>query len=344
MRDELQASGRRGWTDVTEQMPQHEGNGMTETIGTSGAHVGGTSPSGGSIGSGSSNTRDVAKEEAKGVAQDAVQGGKQTAETAKQQAGEVAGEAKNQARALLDQTREQIASQGSDQQQRAATGLRSLADELTGMINGEGGTGGVASDLARQASDRVQMAADWLESREPRDLLDEVQRFARRRPGAFLAAAGVLGFIGGRMTRGAVDEARDSDDTSGVSGNRGAGYRSTYADTGYGDTGYREVSTAQGTGIPATTTGAAAGVGVTGAGLAGATSGSSYDYAEPAGTGGLSSTTESVSRTAPHGDATASFSPTAPLTAKGESASESSLIEDPAGEDRFGGRGSEDPI
>jgi hypothetical protein len=319
-----------------EQMPQHEGNGMTETIGTSGAHVGGTSPSGGS-----SSTRDVAKEEAKGVAQDAVQGGKQTAETAKQQAGEVAGEAKNQARALLDQTREQIASQGSDQQQRAASGLRSMADELTAMINGQGGTGGIASDLAREASDRVQMAADWLESREPRDLLTEVRRFASRRPGTFLAAAGVLGFIGGRMTRGAVDEARDSSDEDAY---RGADYRGTYAGTGYRETGYGEVSTAQGVGVPATTTGAASGVGVTGAGLAGTTSGSSYDYAEPAGTGGLSSTTESVSRTAPHGDATASFSPTAPLTGKGENPSESALIEDPAGQDRFGGRGSEDPI
>ncbi len=313
-------------------MPQHEGNGMTETIGTSGAHVGGTSPSGGS-----SSTRDVAKDEAKGVAQDAAQAGKQTAETAKQQAGEVAGEAKNQARALLDQTRQQLASQGNDQQQKAATGLRSLADEITSMINGEGGTGGVASDLARQASDRVQLAADWLESREPRDLLTEVQRFASRRPGTFLAAAGILGFIGGRMTRGAVDEARDSsDDTTYRTGEYqgSAGYQGTYAGSGAG-TGYGQTSTAQGTGIPATTTAAASGVGVSGA---------SYDYAEPAGTGGLSSTTESVSRTAPHGDATASFSPTAPLTGTGDNPSESAIIEDPAGEDRFGGRGGKDPI
>ena len=336
---------------------------MTETIGSSGAHVGGTSSGSGSTGSGSSSTRDVAKDEAKGVAQDAVQGGKQTAETAKQQAGEVASEAKNQARALFDQTRQQIASQGNDQQQRAAGGLRSVADEIQGMINGQGGTGGVASDLARQLSDRVQTAADWLETREPRDLLDEVQRFARRRPGAFLAAAGVLGFIGGRLTRGAVDEARDSSDQgsyrSGAdygSSYAGTGYAQTgyaqtgYAETGYAETGYAEtsnygqVSTAQGTGVPATTTGLASGVGVTGAGLAGTTSGESYDYAEPAGSGGLSSTAESASRTAPHGDATASFSPTAPLTGTGENPSESALIEDPAGQDRFGGRGSEDPI
>ncbi len=310
---------------------------MTETIGTSGAHVGGTSPS-----SGSSSTRDVAKDEAKGVAQDAVQGGKQTAETAKQQAGEVANEAKSQARALVDQTRQQLASQGTEQQQRAASGLRSVADELTSMINGEGGTNGLASDLARQLSERVQSVADYIEQHEPRDLLQEVQRFARQRPGTFLAAAGVLGFIGGRMTRGAVDEARDSgQETSGYS----TDYQGSYTGTGYGSTyGSGQVSTAQGTSIPATTTGQASGVGVTGAGVAGSGTTGSFDYAEPAGTGGLSSTSESVSRTSPHGDATASFSPNAPLTGKGEGPSESALIEDPAGQDRFGGRGGQDPI
>jgi hypothetical protein len=325
-----------------------ERNGMTETLGTPGAPLGGGSPTSGATATGSDSTRDVAKEEAKGVAQDAVQGGRQTAETAKQQAGEVAGEAKNQAKDLLDQTRQEIASQGTQQQQRAASGLRSVADEITSMINGQGGTGGVASDLARQLSQRVQTAADWLEHREPRDLFDEVQRFARRRPGTFLAAAGALGFLGGRLTRGAVDEARDSGSDSGTyrSGSYTSDYRGSYggtgyvetgyADTGYGDTGYGQVSSAQGTTIPATTTGAAAGVG--------SEAGSSYDYAEPAGSGGLTSTTESASRTSPHGDATASFSPTAPMTARGGTPSESALIEDPAGEDRFGGRGSEDPV
>ena len=360
---------------------------MTETFGSSGAHVGGTTPTSGTTSTGSSSTgttgtgsigteptstgssatRDVAKDEAKGVAQDAVQGGKQTAETAKQQAGEVAGEAKNQARALVDQTREELASQSSQQQQRAATGLRSMADELSSMVNGQGGTGGVASDLARQASERVQTVADWIEQREPRDLLLEVQRFARQRPGAFLAAAGVLGFIGGRVTRGAVDEHRDSSDSEGLySASQSAGYSTGYesattyrsATTDYetGGTyagsagaagssyGSGQVSTAPGTTAPATTTGAASGVGVTGAGAAGSQVGSSYDYAEPAGSAGLSSTTESVSRTAPHGDATASFSPTAPMTGKGENPSEQSLIEDPAGQDRFGGRGGQDPI
>lgn len=174
---------------------------MTETMGTT---SGGPTPT-----SGDASTRDVAKEEARGVAQDAVQSGRQTAETAKQQAGEVAGEAMSQARMLLDQTREQISTQGTAQQEKAASGLRTLADELSGMASGNVQQAGLASDLARQAADRIQTAADFIENRQPAELLDEVRRFARRRPGTFLLGAAALGFIGGRLTRGIADEARD---------------------------------------------------------------------------------------------------------------------------------------
>jgi hypothetical protein len=175
---------------------------MTETMGTT---PGGATPT-----SGDASTRDVAKEEARGVAQDAVQSGKQTAETAKQQAGEVAGEAMSQARMLLGQTREQVTQQGLAQQERAASGLRSLADELQGMLSGEGvQQEGLVTDLARQASERIRSAADTLENRQPSELLEEVRRFARRRPGAFLLGAAAIGFLGGRVTRGIADEARD---------------------------------------------------------------------------------------------------------------------------------------
>lgn len=174
---------------------------MTETMGTT---SGGATPT-----SGDASTRDVAKEEARGVAQDAAQGGKQTVETAKQQAGEVTNEAMSQARMLLDQTREQVTAQGTAQQEKAATGLRSLADELAGMASGEVQQGGVVTNLATEAAERVRTAADMLENRQPSELLDEVRRFARRRPGTFLLGAAAIGFLGGRLTRGMADEARD---------------------------------------------------------------------------------------------------------------------------------------
>ena len=186
---------------------------MTNTMGTT---PGGTSPSN-TPASTDASTRDVAKEEARGVAQDAAAGGKQTAETAKQQAGEVASEAMSQARALLDQTREQITGQGSAQQEKAASGLHSLADELNGMVKGEGAQSGVAADLAQEASDRIRSAAQWLETREPADVLNDVRRFARQRPGTFLLTAAAVGFLGGRLTRGiAAESANESSPAAGL--------------------------------------------------------------------------------------------------------------------------------
>ena len=59
------------------------------------------------------------------------------------------------------------------------------------MAHGTGSGSGFAYDLARQAGDRFGQAARWLDDREPRDVLEEVKGFARRRPGVFIGIAGV---------------------------------------------------------------------------------------------------------------------------------------------------------
>jgi hypothetical protein len=164
---------------------------------------------------GPDSTRDVASEEARSTVQDAKASGQQVAATAKEQAGQVAGEAKGQAKKVLNQARRELVDQASSQHQRAAGGLHSLADELEGMGSGTA-TSGIATDLAQQASSKARELARWLESREPGDLLEEARSFARRRPGMFLAGAAVLGLVGGRLTRGMADEARDDSGTSGA--------------------------------------------------------------------------------------------------------------------------------
>jgi hypothetical protein len=249
---------------------------MTETMG---------STSGGASSTGGDKTRDVAKEEARGTAQDAAQAGKQTAETAKQQAGEVVGEAKSQAQMLLGEARDQLTSQGTAQQQKAASGLRSLADELTGMVNGDVSQPGLASDLARQASERVRSFADKLENRQPSELLDEVRHFARQRPGVFLLSAAAIGFIGGRLTRGIAAEAHD-DGSSGSA--TGTGYGTGTTGTGYVGGVASGPTVPASRAIPETATG-------------------TPGYSVPP---------------APAGDATAQFTPTAPNTGLGEASSD----------------------
>lgn len=175
------------------------------------------------------STPQVAADQAKGVASDVKQSGAQVAETAKDETLQVATEAKQQAKDLLHQVRGEMTDQTSAQQHRAAGGLRTLADDLSGMADGSEQSG-VATDLARQASQRVRSVAEWVDSREPADLLTELKGFARRKPGTFLAAAAALGFLGGRLTRGLT--ADQGDDRSAQGAQYGGG--SQYGGAQYG--------------------------------------------------------------------------------------------------------------
>jgi hypothetical protein len=152
------------------------------------------------------STKDAAKSEAANVKDTAVQAGSQVASTAADQAKEVAAETRRQAQDLIDQGRSQVRDQAVTQQQKAAQGLSSLAEELRGLANGtSSGAPGPARDLLEQASGKVEEFSSWLQNREPADLLAEVRSFARRKPGTFLLGAAAAGVLAGRMTRGVKD-------------------------------------------------------------------------------------------------------------------------------------------
>jgi hypothetical protein len=138
------------------------------------------------------------------VKDSATEAGQHVADVAKDQAGNVAAEAKSQAKDLLGQGREELRQQTAQQQDRVASGLHSLSRELGSMAS-SANEQGLATDLAREASDRARTIATWLESREPGQLLDEVRSFARERPGAFLGLAAAAGVVVGRLGRGLKD-------------------------------------------------------------------------------------------------------------------------------------------
>jgi F0F1-type ATP synthase membrane subunit b/b' len=155
----------------------------------------------------SGGSAQVAREEAAAVARTGADAGKQVASTAAEQVGEVAQEARRQAGDLVQQARAQAAEQARSGQQKATEGLRGLASELHQM-SGSGDRQGAVSDLAAEAARRIDAAADWIDRRQPGDLIEEVRGFARRRPGVFLAGAALAGVLVGRLTRGAVDASR----------------------------------------------------------------------------------------------------------------------------------------
>jgi hypothetical protein len=149
----------------------------------------------------------VARDQAATVGRSASEAGGHVAQTAADQAREVVSETARQARDLLDEAGGHARDQASVQQQKAASQLRSVADELWEMT-AKGGQSGVATEVAQQAAERIHGMASWLEQREPADVLQAVRDFARRRPGVFLAGAVAAGLAAGRLTRGMTDAAR----------------------------------------------------------------------------------------------------------------------------------------
>ncbi len=201
----------------------------------------------------SSSTADTAKDEAKNVKDAAAGATQQVADTAKEQAGQVASDVREQTRQLADETRNQLSSQVTSQRDRAVGGLRSLGDELRTMSE-QSGQSGVGTQLAREGGDITHKVADFIEQREPAQLLDEVRSYARQKPGTFLIGAAVAGALVGRLTRGAV-AARQSDDDagSGIDSHHtgydqttSASYLGTPADLTSVEVGYSEVAPAYG--------------------------------------------------------------------------------------------------
>jgi uncharacterized phage infection (PIP) family protein YhgE len=193
----------------------------------------------------------VAKDEARNVGQTAAQAGSQVASTAADQAKQVANETQRQAKDLLDQGRSQLKGQAISQQQKAASGLSALAQEIRGLADGSSqGAPGPARDLLQQASSVVDGFADKLQNREPAELLDEVRAFARRKPGLFLLGAAAAGVLAGRLTSGV--KAAHTDSTSSGAGNGYGGTTTTYVDTTptYSDYSAATTGTSTGTGAP----------------------------------------------------------------------------------------------
>lgn len=145
-----------------------------------------------------------------GVASEAADQGRHVAGTAKDEAGNVVGTAAEQARTVVGDARRQVSDQLTDQattqRDHLTQVLRSLGDDLQQMA--ENGPGqGMATDLAREVSDRARALGSHLDGREPGDLLQDARDFARRRPGTFLLGALAAGVVAGRLFRATADGA-----------------------------------------------------------------------------------------------------------------------------------------
>jgi hypothetical protein len=153
-----------------------------------------------------STTQTSTTEKAQQTAATSAEEAKHVAGVAASEAKSVAGEAAQHARGVVGdavtQVRDQLDDQGRQQKDRLAGTLATFGDDLGRMA--ENGSG-MAADVAREVSDRVQSLSRHLDGRQPAELLDDVRRFARQRPGTFLLGSLAAGVVAGRLLRGTKD-------------------------------------------------------------------------------------------------------------------------------------------
>lgn len=162
----------------------------------------------------------AASAEARTLAQEAKGDARSLAQDAKGEAMAVAEEARAKARDIAGDARQQLRSQAEEQAGRAAEAMRQLSSQLSTMAGAA--EGGLAPDLAREASQRIDSFAQRLDGGGLDELVADVKRFARNKPGTFLLGAVAAGAVAGRLARSAdttslVDAAKPSRDGASAS-------------------------------------------------------------------------------------------------------------------------------
>lgn len=156
---------------------------------------------------GGSDTKEVAAEQGQQVKDEASQQARAVAGTARDQASQVADEARIQARGLATDAKQQLHRQARQQTDQLSGTVGQLGERVEALASGRPEEAGPLADYAGSIAEQVQQMAGRIDQLGFDGMVDEVQRFARRRPGAFLAAAAVAGFAVSRLGRGAKDAA-----------------------------------------------------------------------------------------------------------------------------------------
>ena len=125
----------------------------------------------------------------------------EVASTVKEQAGEVAHEAAHQGREVLEKAKQGLHDQAQARTSELSQSLRRLGGEVQALADGRPEEAGPVAGYVRQAATKFNDVAERVDREGVDGILEDVAEFGRRKPGMFLAAAGIAGFMLGRMIR-----------------------------------------------------------------------------------------------------------------------------------------------
>jgi ElaB/YqjD/DUF883 family membrane-anchored ribosome-binding protein len=157
----------------------------------------------------------TAVDQARDVGRSARSATQSVAQDVRDEVGQVAGELRQQARTMVDETRTQLRDKADAQTTGVAERVGRLAEELRALANGHPEQAETARRYIDQAGSAIADVAGQLRDKDFETVVGDVQRFARRRPGAFLAATAAAGFVAGRLVRSMRDDAQSSPSPNG---------------------------------------------------------------------------------------------------------------------------------
>ncbi|MEN3337006.1 MAG: hypothetical protein V7647_682 [Acidobacteriota bacterium] len=110
---------------------------------------------------------------------------------------------------IMDRVRERATAQLSTQKDRATDGLGSVAQAVRQSTQHlrENKQDAIAS-YVEKAADQIDRFSTQLRNRDVGELVNEVQRFARRQPALFVGSAFAIGVIGARFLKSSSDNRR----------------------------------------------------------------------------------------------------------------------------------------
>ena len=125
-----------------------------------------------------------------------------------------------------------VANEGRPQQNHPDTGDRALFErereraagrvaDFSGVVREAGQKLGDASVMSRAAdklADSLARAGEYIQAVEPREVVRDVENFARRRPEAFLGGAFIAGAVLGRFLRSRPRDDADASDRGATQG------------------------------------------------------------------------------------------------------------------------------
>lgn len=131
---------------------------------------------------------------------------------------------------IAEQAQETATSQLSSQKERAASTLSTLAGTLRESGQNLRQDQPQIASLTDQAAERVEGISEYIREHDVRELVGEIESFARREPAIFLGAAFAVGFLAARFLKAS---------SAGSSGNQGGRGQTGFATGSGAYEGYR---------------------------------------------------------------------------------------------------------